>query len=114
MFTTDPAGFEIKGLYIECNAQKNGANVPGDTGYDQYSYGISDVTSSQKRYMGPLHIKVFSERCGWDLSNGETLNEVVSATHAEIDIVLDNEGSPGGTPASKTSLFTDIQTYIYQ
>ena len=55
--THDPAGFEIKGLYIVCDAKRNGVAVAGETGYTTNAYGIADVFNSQKRYMGPLHIK---------------------------------------------------------
>ena len=55
--TNNPLGWEIKGLYIECIATKSGANIAGDTGYAASSYGIADVSNSNKRYMGPLHIK---------------------------------------------------------
>ena len=96
IFTSKVAGFEYKGLYVECNVQRLGVNVAGDTGYTANAYGISTPASSHKRYMGPLHIKVHGEKCGWDPLQGEILNEALSATTNEIDIVLQNGGSPGG------------------
>ena len=110
--TDDVAGYEIKGLYIECDVEKNGASVVGETGYTAQSYGITDVANSDKRYMGPLHIKVNGEKCGWDTNSGETANEVLSTTVAEIDIVLDNEkATPGAFKAGK---FTDTKAYIFK
>ena len=55
--TSHTAGFEYKGIYLECHAQKNGVNTAGDTGYPNNAYGIASVTNSQKRYAGPLRIK---------------------------------------------------------
>ena len=77
------------GLYIECDTQKAGVSKVGDTGYGASAYGITDVLSSSKRYMGPLHIKVYQEKCGWDTAMGETKNEIVSLIQPEIDIILE-------------------------
>ena len=91
--TSHTAGFEYKGIYLECDVQKNGANTAGVTGYPTNAYGIADVTNSQKRYAGPLRIKQWPEKCGWDTANGEVINESLTATVSEIDIVLENGGS---------------------
>lgn len=71
-----------------CDAKKNGANVDGITGYSNQAYGISDVNLSNKRYMGPLHINVNPERCGWNSNIGGVLHETLSLTQNELDLVV--------------------------
>ena len=62
--------------------------------------------------MGPLHVLVRAELCGWDTVNGGTINEALSLMYNEISIVL-YRGS-GGPPATfEASLFSDIRSYMY-
>ena len=90
--TGKPTGYEIKGIYIECRSKKNNVETNGDHGYPTGAYGIS-TTQDIRRYMGPLHIKLSAPKCGWDVANGESLKETLTATVTEIDVVLQNGGA---------------------
>ena len=58
--------------------------------------------------MGPLHILQRAEKCGWDTNNGEVVNESLSTTVAELDLILER----GGAGSFQTSLFTALQSYV--
>ena len=60
--------------------------------------------------MGPLHIKQNPELCGWNTNIGEVINESLSRTIAEIDLIFQKET----TGSFQSGLFTDVKTYMFK
>ena len=91
-----------------CDAKKNGVNIDGITGYSNLAYGISNVNLSSKRYMGPLHIIVNSERCGWNKNIGGVIHETLSLLQTELYLVV--------SKALENSVhkLEDVNDYLYK
>ena len=45
--------------------------------------------------MGPILVQVRPELCGWDLTNGESINEQLTLINSEITFIFSFENAPG-------------------